>query len=153
MRTRRLPVVALLVALLAVPVAGCGSDKKNSSSSGGPTVKAEDSMLSGANLTKGINALRSRAGTKANATTVKIDPLTVTATILRKDKFTFYTVDKGGNVQTSSAPPGAVATFKLSELDPNVPAKLLSDLASKYGKKLEDVDSIVLVADPFSKTP
>lgn len=154
MRTRRHPSVLLLLAVLAMLVAGCGSgnDDKSSATSG-TSVSAADSMLSQANLTKGLDALRKRAGSKANATTVKIDPLTVTATVLRKNKFTFYTVDKGLNVQTSSAPPGAVATFKLRSLDPAVPAKLLAEMSSKYGKKLEDIDSVVLVADPFSKTP
>ena len=35
MRTRRIPVVALLVALLAVPITGCGSDKKDDNAAQG----------------------------------------------------------------------------------------------------------------------
>lgn len=139
-----------LVALLALPVAGCGK-KSSSSTPVAPVVAPADSLLTEGNLVKALSALRQKAGSSARASTVKIDPLTVTATLVRKNRFTFLTVDKSGRVQKSAAPAGATATFRLEKLDPTVPGRLLAELDKRYGKKLADIDAIVLLADPFSK--
>lgn len=152
MRSSRVPGLFAVLVLFAMLIAGCGGDDKSSGAPVIPSVGAADNLISQANLVKAVDKLKAEAGREAKATTVRIDPRALTATVSKKGKLRFVIVDAVGKVQSSTAPTGATATFPLSDLDPAVPDKLVAGLG-RFGKKLEDIDYVVLTADPFTGSP
>lgn len=146
-------VAASLMVALALVASGCGSKNKASSASGVPAASAKDSLFTEANLKPALAAIRARVGGVVNVATLKIEPRAASATVKQGGKLQVVSSDKAGTVQVAPVPVGIVATFRMSKVDASVPGKMLDTLSKKYGKKLEDVDYMVALADPISKKP
>ena len=152
---RRTPILAAIVAVIALGLAACGSSdtqKLSQDVSGGKADKGK-SLYEQGNLTKALDAVKGKVGSGAKVSSLKIEPKSVKATVSAGGQPKVLAGNLDGTVITINVPTdigGDFGSVDLSGVDTAAPAKIIAGLKAD-GATEDTVDYMVLAGDPISK--
>src|SRR3954454_23113633 len=137
-----------VAAVAALVVAGCGGTSQQTASdvSQGPGHGADEgSLYRSQNLTKALDAMKSKLGDGGQVTTFKLEPAAIKSEVQKDGKDQTLIINSKFDATQVGIGAAVSAPFALSVIKAGVPEKIAGALSSK-GVTLKDID-YYLVSD------
>jgi hypothetical protein len=138
-----------------VAIAGCGSSTGNvqqvAQDATGGAASDDATLVREANFKKALDVLSSKLGSEGAVNDLKLEPKTIKVVgVANGGQGQVLVINGSGNAIATNSPALGMDSFPVSQINPAVPEKILSQVS---GATLQDVDYYALTVDPISKKP